>query len=181
MKRIALTIAMALLLTPAAFAQRLSIDLPADLAARAAESVDVTLDGPMLKLASKFMNDDSDADARAVREMVSGLQGIYVRSYEFDKEGEYDRSILNGLRSQLGPSWKKIVTVQSRNKENVEIYVDTREGSNKVAGLVILSAEPKELTIVNLVGPVDLDRLSSLEGQFGIPRMSGRGKGKNHD
>ncbi len=183
MKRLALAIVFTFLATPAAFAQRLNIDIPADMAARAVESVDVTLDGPMLKLASKFLNDDSDADARAVRDMVRTLQGIYVRSYEFDREGEYDRSILGKLRSQLGPSWKKIVTVQSREKENVEIYVDSREGTDKVAGLVILCAEPKELTIVNLVGPVDLDRLSSLEGQFGIPRMSGKGKGKgkNHD
>ena len=180
MKRLALGIAFALLLAPTAFAQRLIIDLPADLAQRAVESVDVTLDGPMLRLASKFMNDDHDADSRAVREMVSTLQGIYVRSYEFEKEGEYDHSIIAKLRSQLGPTWKKIVTVQSRDKENVEIYVDSRAG-DKVAGLVILCAEPKELTIVNLVGPVDLDRLSSLEGQFGIPKMSGKGKGKDHE
>ncbi len=42
----------------------------------------------------------------------------------------------------------------------------------QIAGLVIISAEPRELTLVNIVGPVDLDKLASLEGQFGIPRMS---------
>ena len=183
MKKVALliTIILALSVAPAASAQRLNIDVPADLAQRASESVDVTLDGPMLKLAARFMNDERDPDARAVRDMVRGLQGIYVRSYEFDKEGEYDRAIISRLRSQLGPSWKKIVTVASREKENVEIYVDAPGAGDKINGLLILSAEPKELTIVNLVGPVDIDRLSSLEGQFGIPRMSGRGKGRSHD
>ena len=41
----------------------------------------------------------------------------------------------------------------------------------KIGGLVVLSAEPKELTVVNIVGPVDLDKLAALEGQFGIPDL----------
>lgn len=174
MKRIALLTALMLLAAPALSAQKLNIDLPAGLAERAVETVDITLDGDMLKLASKFMNNDHSPDGAAARDMVRNLQGIYVRSYEFDKEGEYDRSILASMRAQLGPSWKKIVTVMSRERDNVEIYVDSR--NDKVTGLVILAAEPKELTIVNLVGPIDIDRLSSLEGQFGIPKMSGKGK-----
>jgi Domain of unknown function (DUF4252) len=127
----------------------------------------------MLKLASKFLSADKSGDP-ATRDMIRGLQGIYVRSLQFDKEGEYDQSILAKMRSQLGPTWKKIVTVKGRDRDNVEIYVDSR--NEKVAGLVILATEPRELTIVNLVGPIDLDRLSSLEGQFGIPKMSGKGK-----
>jgi hypothetical protein len=174
MKRIALLIALLLLVVPALSAQKLNIDLPAGLADRAVETVDITLDGELLKLASKFMDNDHSSDGLAARDMVRNLQGIYVRSYEFDKEGEYDRSILGSIRSQLGPSWKKVVTVKSRDRDNVEIYVDSR--NDKVVGLVILAAEPKQLTIVNLVGPIDIDRLSSLEGQFGIPKMSGKGK-----
>jgi hypothetical protein len=150
------------------YAQRVNIDLPG-LADRASETVDVTLDGAMLRLASKFLS-DSDADERAARDMVRQLTGIYVRSYEFDKDGQYDRTTLDKVRGQLGPTWKKIVNVQSRMKENVEIYVDAR-GENP-AGLLIISAEPRELTLVNLVGPIDLDRLASLEGEFGIPHVS---------
>ena len=40
---------------------------------------------------------------------------------------------------------------------------------NRSSGLVILVAEPRELTVVNIVGPIDLNRLASLKGQFGIP------------
>ena len=88
------------------------------------------------------------------------------------------------VREQLGPSWKRIVTVKSRDRENVEIYVDTRGDGKTVRGLMIISAEPRELTLVNLVGPVDIEKLSSLEGQFGIPRMSrekDKEKEKRHD
>ena len=34
-----------------------------------------------------------------------------------------------------------------------------------------LASDPKELTVVNIVGPVDLDKLTQLEGQFGIPEL----------
>jgi hypothetical protein len=40
-----------------------------------------------------------------------------------------------------------------------------------VGGLAILAFGPKELAVVNIVGPVDLDKLSKLEGNFGIPDL----------
>jgi hypothetical protein len=157
--------------------QRLNIDIPG-LADRAAETTDVTLDGSMLRLAAKFLNNDGDREAR---EIIKGLQGIYVRSYEFDKEGEYDRSVVERIRQQLGPTWKRMVQVKSREKENVEIYLDMR--GEQPQGLVVISAEPKELTIVNLVGTIDVDKLADLEGSFGIPRVTVNGgrKGKHHE
>jgi len=157
-----------LLLLPAAAlqAQRIQIDLPPSLAAKAAESVDVTLDGAMLRLASKFLG--HDGDERVARDMIEKLEGIYVKSYEFDEDGVYDRSVLDKLRAQLGPSWKRLVMVKSRGREDTEVYTDLR--GEKVVGLLIITAEPRELTIVNLVGPIDIEKLTSLEGHFGIPR-----------
>lgn len=149
-------------------AQRIQIDLPASLAAKASESVDVTLDGALLRLAAKFLG--NDGDERVARDMIEKLQGIYVKSYEFDEDGAYDRSIFDNIRKQIGPRWKRLVQVKSRDRENVEIYADMR-GEN-VAGLLVLSFEPRELTIVNLVGPVDLEKLGNLEGHFGIPRVT---------
>jgi hypothetical protein len=155
-------------------AQRIQIDIPASLAAKASQSVDVTLDGPMLRLAAKFLGDNGDE--RVARDMISRLEGIYVKSYEFDDDGVYDRSIVDGIRKQIGPSWKRLVQVKSRDRENVEIYADMR-GEN-VAGLVVLAFEPRELTIVNLVGPIDLEKLANLEGHFGIPRVRKNSNGE---
>jgi hypothetical protein len=41
-----------------------------------------------------------------------------------------------------------------------------------VQGLAILAAEPKELTVVNIVGPIDIEKISALEGNFGIPKLN---------
>src|SRR5213082_1749724 len=100
---LALIAALALPITASAQGTRLNLDFP-DLSAKASETTDVTLDGPMLRLAGKFLS-SSDADERAAKEMINGLTGIYVRSYEFDHEGEYDKAIAQRIRTQLGPSW----------------------------------------------------------------------------
>jgi uncharacterized protein DUF4252 len=171
MKRsLALLLLTAALSVPAS-AQRINIDLPEfrELRDKAAEEVTVTLDARMLRLAAKFLS-DNDKDQRSARDIVQKLEGIYVRSYEFDHDGEYDSSLVDRLRSQLGgANWNKIVDVRSRTRENAEIYTFTR--GETIAGLVVITAEPRELTIVNIVGPIDLDRLSDLDGQFGIPKV----------
>jgi hypothetical protein len=167
MKRVLLILMLMTVAAPA-WAQRLKLDF-GNLADTASESVDVTLDGPMLKFALGFL-DDKDPEERAARDMVRKLEGIYVKSFQFDTDNQYDRSIVTRVKSQLGPSWKRIVGVQSRTRENVEIYTDMR--GETIAGLCIISAEPRELTIVNIVGAIDLERLSQLEGNFGIPHVT---------
>lgn len=153
---------------PAAAQQRINLDFPG-LADKADEVVDITLDGEMLRMASKFLS-GADAEERAVRDMVRGLHGIYVRSYEFANDGEYDRALVQSVKKQLGPNWKPIVTVRSKKKENVDILADMR--GDRAMGLVVISAEPREFTVVNINGPIDLERLADLEGQFGIPEIS---------
>lgn len=162
----------ALLAGPSAEAQdaKLQINHLDKLAAKAEETVDVTIDGPMLQLATKFLSSKKPDEAKA-KELVAGLKGVYVKSFEFDKEGAYSDEDISAIRAQIrAPAWSRIVGVRSkRDRENVEVF--TRMEGDKIIGLAIISAEPKELTIVNIVGPIDLDKLSDLEGEFGIPRM----------
>jgi len=168
MRKLVIVLALTLAAAIPASAQQINMNFP-ELEARAEEVVDITLDAQMLRMASKFFS-GRDADERAVRDMISGLHGIYVRSYEFAKEGEYDRKIAERLKAQLGPTWKPLVTVRSKKKENVNIYANMV--GDRVTGLVIISAEPREFTVVNINGPIDIERLSQLEGQFGIPELS---------
>ncbi|MGO9268941.1 MAG: DUF4252 domain-containing protein [Terriglobia bacterium] len=162
-----------LALLPAATARgqdaRLQIKNLEKLADKAAEVVDVTLDKPMLELASKFLkNEDDDAEAR---ELIKDMKGIYVKSFEFDKEGEYSDADIEPILAQLkGPGWSKLVDVRSkRDRETDAVYIMELDG--KIMGLAVIAAEPKELTIVNIVGPIDLDKLSKLEGHLGVPHL----------
>src|SRR6204780_5403372 len=96
------------------------IKLPANLdklAAKAEESVDVTLDGSLLKMAARFLSDKDDPDVAKVKRILAKLEGVYVRSYQFAEEGEYSRADVESVRSQLhAPDWGRIVGVRSRRE-----------------------------------------------------------------
>ena len=147
--------------------------LPADiekLAEHATESVDVTLDQSMLSLASGFLDKD-DPDEAQVKKLIAKLKGITVRSFEFDKAGQYSMADVQSMRAQLkSPNWSRIVGVKNVKGENTEIYI--LKNGDQIGGVVVLDAEPKELTIVHIDGSISPDDLSRLSGHMGIPELS---------
>ena len=146
---------------------RLQIDQLDSLANRASETVDVKLDERLMATAAKIFSEKDDAD---IKEILKGLKGIYVKSFEFEKEGQYSPADVESVMSQLrGGNWSKIVGVKSKTGENVEVYLMMQ--GDLIQGLAVVSAEPKEFTVVNIVGPVNLEKLSKLEGQFGVPDL----------
>src|SRR5580658_1933110 len=94
------------------------------LAERASDSVDVDLDGSLLRLAAKFLSSD-DPDQAKVKKMVEGLKGIYVKTFEFKNPGEYSPADVDALRAQVRPAdWQRIVGVHSKEDgEDVDVYI----------------------------------------------------------
>ena len=135
----------------------------------AEETVDVSLDMSLLSLAARFM-DEGDADQAAAKAMVSGLKGVYVKSYEFNADGAFGSADVDRIRQQLsGPGWSRMVGVRSK-KEGADVDVYLWLDGAKIGGLGILATEPRRFTVVNIVGAIDLDQLRKLEG-FGMPRL----------
>lgn len=170
MRRIAIVIALLAFIVTCASAQDLKMPVNLDkLAAKASETTEVTLNGRTLQLAAKFMNDEDDQEAR---ELVKKLKGIYVRSFQFDHPGEYSEADVESVRSQLqSPLWEKVVNVHSKRQgENAEIYFRT-DDADRIMGLVVIAADPKELTIVHIDGPLDPSDLDKLGGDFGVPHV----------
>ena len=141
------------------------------------ETVDVTVDASMLRFAEKFLSDKNSDEAKAKR-VLRGLNNVYVRVFEFDRPGAYSMSDLDEVRAQLrGPGWSRMVEVQSRDDENVEVYMKVAGG--EVTGMVVLAAESKELAIVQIDGPIKPEDIASLSGRVGLPNMRfsmGRGR-----
>jgi hypothetical protein len=154
-----------------AFAQPSPLMLPPavekDLAARASDVTEVTLDKNMLGFAAKFMN-GKDKDDASVRQLIQGLEGIYVRSYEFDKEGQYSMDQIESLRKTFEtPEWSPMVRERERKTgETTDIMVKLVNGEPH--GMFILTAEPKELTIVLIMGPIRMGQLGELSGIAGL-------------
>jgi len=142
----------------------------AGLAQKATDSVTIALDPALLAMAARFL-DGSDPQDAATKEVIKGLRGIYVRSYTFDKDSAYQQTDIDAVRNQLAaPGWSRLMETRSRRtRANVDIYIMI--DNNQAIGLALIASEPRQFTIVNIIGAIDLDKLHKLEGQFGVPKL----------
>ena len=148
---------------------RLELSSLDHLSAKASQTVDVNIDERLMLIAAKAFS-DKDADERKIKKLIVGIKGIYVKSFEFETDGQFSTADVEAIHTQLrGPGWTKLVNVTSKKEGNVEVYLLLN--GEQIGGLVVLSSEDRELTVVNIVGPVDLDKLAKLEGQFGVPEL----------
>jgi hypothetical protein len=168
----------ALLAAAPAFAQkkpallRGQLDLPefAMLADKASESVNVTLDSSLLGIGCRFLSAEDPEQAKA-KKLCTSLRGIFVRHYTFDSDYAYPRADIERVRRQLSaPGWNRIVGARSK-KENTDVDVFVLIDGDKAQGVSIIASQPREFTIVNIVGNIDLEQLHELEGQFQIPEL----------
>jgi len=154
-----------------ALAQNSQLPLPSpvekELSAKASNVTEVTLGKNMLAFAAKFL-DAKDKDNAATRHLIEGLDGIYVRDYEFDKEGQYSMDDIQRLRSYFETSeWSPIVRERDKKSgESTDVMMKIVNGETH--GMFILDVEPKELSIVLILGPVKMDDLNKLGGIGGL-------------
>jgi hypothetical protein len=169
-------------LAASAIAQTSALPLPPpvekELAARASNVTEVTLGKNMLAFAAKFL-DGKDKDDQATKHLIEGLDGIYVREYEFDKEGQFSMEEIDKLRQFFETSeWSPIVRERERKSgESTDVMVKLVNGESH--GMFILTVEPKELTIVLILGPIKLDELSDLKGLSGLGALDQVSKNKD--
>jgi hypothetical protein len=157
------------LLAAGAAAQMLKLPPALEALSQAAsETVDVTMDAGMIRFAERFLSDRDPEQAKAKR-ILRSLNAIFVKTFAFSADGAYNASDLDSLRGQLRmPGWSRIVQARD-GRENVEVFARLRGG--EVDGMVVLVAEPRELTIVQIDGPVRPEELASLSGRIGLPRI----------
>ena len=172
-RTLTLAIAAAVLVVPA-LAQTAQLPEPSPvekaIAERASDVTEVTLGKNMLAFAAKIMNGKNDDDAE-VRRLIEGLDGIYVREYEFDKDGQYSKDEVDQLRKYFETSeWSPIVRERERKSgESTDVMIKLLNGESH--GLFILETEPKELTIVLILGPIHMDDLGKLKGIGGLSAL----------
>jgi hypothetical protein len=166
----ACVLVLALLVPHAVSAQgaRLQLDHLNRLADKAKETVDVSVDAAMLKETAGFLA-GKGSDTAKLQQMLGGITGIYVKSFEFGAPDVYAESDVDAVRKQVaGPGWSRVVGVRGK-QELTEIYFWKER--DIPGGLVVISAEPDELTIVNIVGRIDLASLAALGPM--IPKLPG--------
>jgi len=147
---------------------KLQLDQLDVLTNRASNTVDVKLDEHLLLTTWKLFKDPDEVE---IRDLLKNLKGIYVKSFSFEKENEYSPAEIDSVMVQLrGGGWSKIVGITSKKQsENVEVYLMMI--ADQISGLAVVCLNPKDVTVINIVGPINLEKLSQLEGSFGIPDL----------
>lgn len=145
------------------------------LQARAVESVDIHLGAFPLWLAALFMDEDDPAQADT-REVIRDLRGVNVRSYQFASDDAYSREDVEKVRRQLtAPGWQQVVRVRDRDeRSDVDVFIAT--DGRKINGIAVVASEPREFTIVHVIGDIDVDKLARLQGSVGVPHLNLAGR-----
>jgi hypothetical protein len=167
-------------------AQGLKLNTFEKLKDKASDSTDLTLSKDLLKMGAGFLG--SDADAAKVKKLAAGLNGILIRSLEFEKEGAYTNADVQALIAEMGsPGWSLVISADEKSGSGHEISRVWIKGSEngELGGLRILSAEPKELSAIEILGRVRLEDLKDLGG-LGVPDLNigshqGQSKGKKNN
>lgn len=167
---LAATLALGTPVTGSAAGPELRIPDFSHLASRARDSVDITLDGFLLRLAQKFAADDGEnAEELAI---LRDIKSVRVRNFEFDSDDAYSKDDVESVRRQLtGPGWSPLAQVHRREpSEHVDVFLNM--SGDRILGLAVIASEPRSFTIVNVVGNIDIDKLAKIEGEFGIPKVT---------
>ena len=135
------------LLAPFAAGQKLDLKLDL-LASNAAYKSEVDLDGEKIGIPGQLKG------------IASALKGVYIRSYEFSKPGEYSDQDLQPLRKQVadGSGWSRIIHVREK-QESTEIYV--LKAGGQITSLLILACEAAEVSVVHLIGSMSPEQLTA--------------------
>ncbi len=157
------------------FGQQFDFSTLDKLGAKAKESTNISLEGDTLKAAMSLLGGGSDKDTS----FLKNVKAVHVRSYEFNKEGQYNPADLNAVRTYVKSlKWTKIVDVKE-DQETTEIYLQVPQ-NNQPGGLAVVSAEPTEVTVIFIAGTIKLDDLDKL-GSLGVPSAIINHDGKNSE
>lgn len=165
MKRLWIAFALAL---PLAAQQGFDFKSLDKLGANAKDSTNITLEGNTLRFAANLLGDDKDT--QDLKSLVSKLNAVHVRSWEFGREGAYNPAELEPFRAWLRTGqWTRAVDVRE-DGETSEVFLKSADAT-RLGGVAVISAEPRELTIVYIEGAISVADLAKLSGSLGIPDL----------
>jgi Domain of unknown function (DUF4252) len=135
------------------------------LAEKATDSVHISLGPWLLHTVGHFIS-DSDVDDADTKRMLSSIKSIEIHSFTFATDFAYSVADIDSVRRQLSaPGWSQLVQVRdSKTNENVDMYVMMDD--NHAGGFALIASEPREFTIINIVGSFNPDDLPKLQKQL---------------
>lgn len=137
-------------------------------AKNAKSSTEVNLDKNMLGMAGKFSAESNSDGSKEVADLTTKMDFVIVREYEYDKPGLYNMADVEEFSNRLnGDGWSHVVRERSAT-ENTDVCMKT--DGDGISELVVISAQPQELTFVHLKGHMSMSDLEKAGGKYGVPQ-----------
>jgi hypothetical protein len=139
-----------------------------DLFPRDKLSVEINLEGPLLRMVSEFTKGDDPEFAK----LMAGLKAIRVQVFPLKGKAGAEPlrpKIDRAVRWLEDRGWHSTVRVREKGEETY-IYLKERDG--KMVGLAILSVSPgEEAALINVVGTLDPAQLGRIGRNLDIPQL----------
>lgn len=119
-------------------------------------------------------------------QVLGGLKGVYVHDFEFARPGAYSPADLEPVLRQLSsPPWHVIVRSDESNERAI---IAVQHDEEMITALAIVSIEPNEVAVVNVVGRLPnglaslgaLKALGSLQNLGGLGALGGKSAAATH-
>lgn len=163
---LAISLAMALLLTACGFTAPRSSEGFADLDSLGVSDTDLVMKlslGPaILRFASSHMDDDPETQA-----LLRGLDGVRIRIYEINGDTQRVATRINGMSSNLSDDgWEPVMLVREGD-ETAHMLI--RMVENRIAGLTVLVSDgDSEAVVVNIMGDIQPDQFGELMASLDV-------------
>jgi hypothetical protein len=139
----------------------------AHLRSQAIHAADLDIDISALPLGlAGWLSGGHDSDSGAIRSALASLHTVHVRHYEFGSDFAYSKADVEAVREQFsGPGWSRIAQVRDhKDGQDVDIYLAVDH--TRISGLAVVVSEPRQFTLVNAVGSLDLAQADALRRHF---------------
>ncbi len=130
-------------------------------------SVDINLQGAMLRLVGAAVLQEEPALAQLVSQMKA-MRVLVAPVDGLDPE-KTEAAIAGGVTKLEGKGWQRVVRVKE-DDEQVHVYL--KEAAGEIEGLTLFVFDPSdELTLINIAGRIDVELLGALSQAFDIPPL----------
>lgn len=137
---------------------------------RADEVVKVNLWGRPLEHAKKLLGLRKNV-TDSVRGFMNGLTAVYRRTYRFRGKDASKDDVEPVHRQLAKDGWVPLIETEDRQKpESLSVYSYSRD--DEMTGMTVVSRGPDEITVLKIMGPMDLEALSAIGSGLGMPVMN---------
>ena len=130
---------------------------------------EVYLEEPLLKMVAKM----GDTKNEGLGDMIGSLKLVKVNEFMVDRRnfGKLEDSF-NALNKDLhSKNWVRIIKAK-HGDSNVNVYVKNGTNDEFVGLLLAISDKDGKVTLVNIVGKIDMDTIGKLSEHFHFPDVN---------